>query len=320
MMRADAACALGVDAGSTATRWALADAQGVLRAEGEAPPVSGLQLAAGEAGVAAVDAVFAGIAAALPRADRVSAVWAGLTGFDAAAGERLAALLARHFGIERRALRAMNDIELLCRSHFGNGPGGGGIVVYAGTGSIAARLEPDGTLARAGGRGPLIDDAGGGHWIAAQALRQLWRDEDARPGGSLRTPLARHVYARIGGTDWAACRAFVYGASRGELGTLALAVAEAARDGDTFAEALLRLAGAELARLANVLIARTGPQPVGLAGRVFELHPVIEEALREALRSLTVEVRRLDEAPHRAAAKAAAREAATALKPAEHGA
>jgi hypothetical protein len=35
---------LGLDAGGTQTRWALADANGALQAEGSAPPITGLML------------------------------------------------------------------------------------------------------------------------------------------------------------------------------------------------------------------------------------------------------------------------------------
>jgi N-acetylglucosamine kinase-like BadF-type ATPase len=88
---------------------------------------------------------------------------------------------------------------------------------------------------------------------------------------------------QVGGGDWAATRQWVYGASRGELGLLARAVAQAAHEGDTDALRILQSAGGELARLALALLKRLGPQPVALAGRVFDLHPAIEAALRAAL-------------------------------------
>ena len=99
--------------------------------------------------------------------------------------------------------------------------------------------------------------------------------------------MARRVFDRVGGCDWAQTRQWVYaGASRGQLGTLALAVAAAA-DEDPAAMAILQAAGTELARLALALLQRFGTLPVALpialAGRVFELHPVIGAQLRQAL-------------------------------------
>ena len=120
-------------------------------------------------------------------------------------------------------------------------------------GSFAARLGADGRLLRAGGRGGLIDDAGSGPWIAREALKAVWRAEDVAPGAWRGSPLARALFERIGGSDWDATRAWVYGGARarGELGTLAVAVADAAAQ-DPDARRLLERAGAELARLVNV--------------------------------------------------------------------
>jgi glucosamine kinase len=288
---------LGLDAGGTQTRWALADATGALQAEGSAPPITGLMLL-DVPGRAALDEAMQALAAALPAGTVLRSAWAGVTGFDAA----LAAVIGGALGLPTAAVRVCSDIELACRAAFAPGEG---LVVYAGTGSIAALLSADGTLHRAGGRGAVIDDAGGGHWIARQALQIVWRAEDATPGAGAATSLGRALAQAVGGGDWPATRAFVYGASRGELGTLALAVAAAADAGDAPALALLQQAGRELARLAQALHGRLGAGlPVALAGRVFELHPAIEAALRQALPG--VAVHRSTEPAQRAAARLAA--------------
>ena len=276
-------CGLGLDAGGTQTRWAVADATGAVLRQGQVAGITALQLH-DAAGRDAVAAVLAEIAAA---AGPVQAVVAGLTGFDAAQGPLLRGLLSQALGIESSAdaVQVMSDIELVCHAAFAPGEG---CVVYAGTGSIAAFIDVEGMLHRAGGRGGVIDDAGGGHWIAREALRHIWRAEDEAPGTWQESAMARRVFERVGGCDWAQTRQWVYGAgaSRGQLGTLALAVAAAA-DEDPAAMAILRAAGTELARLSRALLQRFGARPVGLpialAGRVFDLHPVIEAHLRQAL-------------------------------------
>jgi glucosamine kinase len=231
-------------------------------------------------------------------------VVAGLTGLASADGAALQALLAAPFGLGPAAVQPMTDIELACHAAFAPGQGA---VVYAGTGSIAAFVAADGQLHRAGGRGAVIDDAGGGHWIACQALRQVWRAEDVAPGAGAHSALGRQLFAVVGGSDWAATRAWVYGASRGDMGTLALAVAAAAREGDAQALALLQQAGQELARLAHGLHQRFGPLPLALAGRVFDLHPAVEASLRAALPAGTITHRLATPAHHQAARLAAAR-------------
>jgi len=292
---------LGLDAGGTQTRWARVDACGAPLGEGHVEGLSGLQLQ-DEAGRAAVAQTLARLASAV---GPVQGVLAGVTGFDAAQVPLLCGLIASAFGIEAGRVQAMSDIELACRAAFAPGAG---CVVYAGTGSIAGFLDEAGTLHRAGGRGALIDDAGGGHWIAREALRQVWRAEDESPGAWRQSALAQRVFDAIGGPDWAQTRRWVYGASRGELGTLALAVAAAA-DEDPAALALLQAAGRELARLARALLRRHGPRPLALAGRVFDLHPSIEAALQAALPAGTA-AQRLTQPPHLAAARLAARRTA----------
>jgi glucosamine kinase len=293
---------LGLDAGGTQTRWALADAGGALLAQGTAAAISGLQLDSAE-GRAAMAGTLQGIADAV---GPVCAVVAGVTGFDATQQPQMCAMLAAALRLDPRsahAVRALNDIELACHAAFAPGAG---YVVYAGTGTVAAFVDEQGQLHRAGGRGALIDDAGGGHWIAREALRRIWRAEDHAPGAWQQSLLARKVFAHIGGSDWALSRQWAYNASRGELGLLALAVADAAAEHDADALALLHDAGAELARLALALLQRLGPRPLALAGRVFLLHPAIEASLRSALPAGT-QVTHCNEVPHIAAARLAAR-------------
>lgn len=273
---------LGLDGGGTQTRWALANAQGQLLAEGTVAGTTGLHMAT-EAGRAALAAGFAALAADVHEAagaTRVARVVAGLTGFALADAAHVQALLAAPLALTAADVRLMSDIELACHSAFAPGQG---IVVYGGTGSIAAHIDSTGVLHRAGGRGAVIDDAGGGHWIACQALKALWRLDDAAPGSAAQHPLGQHLFDALGGSDWAHTRRFVYGASRGELGLLALAVAAAARQGDADALAILRQAGLELARLSLCMRQRVGALPLALAGRVFALHPAVEAALRGEL-------------------------------------
>lgn len=301
------ALGLGLDAGGTETRWALAESDGTLRGRGRVAGMTALQLghAEGRDAVATLLARIADDAAACRAGDPVAAVIAGLTGFDSDQAPLFAQLAGRAFGVAPQAVKAVNDIELVCHNHFAPGEG---YVVYAGTGSIAAFVDGQGVLQRAGGRGAVIDDAGGGHWVAREALRLVWRAEDERPGAWQDSALARALFARIGGSDWRTTRAFVYGGTRGQVGLLALAVAEAAAASppDAAALALLRQAGAELSRLALAMRGRHGARPVALGGRAFELHPVVEQALRERLPA-DLPVRRLHDAAHETAARRAAR-------------
>jgi glucosamine kinase len=290
--------ALGLDAGGTSTRWAVVDSSGGLVSTGAADAISGVQLLSAT-GVLAVKSALQAISSEI--AKPVGALWAGVTGFDASALTTLGPLLQEAFVLKPERILAVSDIELLCRTIFDRRRGA---VVYAGTGSVAASIDPDGTLQRAGGRGPLIDDAGSGYWISCEALKMIWRAEDAAPGTWKESPLALRIFKRIGGNDWPATRQWVYGASRGDVGTLAIEVAAAAIDGDQNALDLLKRAGAELARLPVALMERIKLESVVLAGRAFELHPAIEQSFSSILPS-SITVARLKEEPHVLAARGA---------------
>ncbi len=268
---------LGIDAGGTGTRWALAATGGAIVAEGAVAGLSALQMSSAD-GRAAVRASFEQLSAAVLAHGQPAQVQAGLTGFGGD-GQLLQQWLADLLGLEASAVVLGNDIEIAYRDSFAPGAG---YLVYCGTGSIGAFIDADGQFHRAGGRGVVLDDGGGGFWIAREALRHIWRNEDEEPGRWRASPMAHAVFAHIGGDDWSLSRQFIYGQERGAVGMLALAVAASAET-DPVAAAILRDAGHELARLALALVHRFGPRPVVLAGRAATLHPTIHASMRADL-------------------------------------
>lgn len=268
--------ALGIDAGGTATRWALAGPSATILAEGEVPGFSALELQG--PGRERIRTLLQDLAAAAGAHGRPVRAHAGLTGLGAVDSE-LVRWFAGALGLPAGTVTLGGDLETTYRDLFAPGEG---YVVYAGTGSVAVFIDAEGALHRAGGRGNLLDDGGGGFWIAREALRRVWRAEDERPGSWESSPLARALFDQMGGADWDCTRRIVYGGGRGDVGRLALAVARAAAE-DPAALGILQAAGAELARLAHALVGRYGPRPVALTGRAAGLHPAIETNLKAAL-------------------------------------
>jgi glucosamine kinase len=275
---------LGLDAGGTMTRWALMTADGTLVATGEVAGLSALQ-ADTEGGRVSLQPTLDALCAAVAAVGTPIRIAAGLTGLTGP-HPTLQGLLGRALNVQKEYVRLYSDIEVAYRAVFSADEG---YLVYAGTGSIAAWIDVDGTLHRAGGRGVILDDGGGGFWMAREALRRIWRREDEVPGAWSSSVLAEHVFAHIGGADWHLSRQFVYTRDRGEVGKLALAIAAAADAGCAEAYALLSEAGHELARLARAMLGRYGPRPVALGGRAAGLHPRIAEAFRDALPNVTVQ-------------------------------
>ncbi|NHZ43218.1 N-acetylglucosamine kinase [Massilia aquatica] len=290
---------LGIDAGGTSTRWALAGLDGIIVAEGEQAGLSALQMGSSD-GRARVQASFAALAASVLVHGQPQAVRAGLTGFGGDDAQ-LRQWLAAPLGLAPDAVVLSSDIEIAYLASFTPGEG---YLVYAGTGSIGAFIDADGVFHRAGGRGVILDDGGGGFWIAREALRHIWRNEDEEPGRWRSSPMAQAVFAQIGGDDWALSRQFMYGQERGEVGRLALAVAASAGE-DPVAAAILTQAGRELARLARALTARFGARPVVLAGRAATLHALIVNTMRAELPD-TISLTQTTARAHHAAARLAA--------------
>jgi glucosamine kinase len=301
---------LGIDAGGTQTRWALATIDGVIHAEGELPGLSATQMH-DAGGRASVHATLGQLAAAVRKYGQVFAVRAGLTGFGGtgseADGEQLRQWLAELLDVQASEVVLSSDIEIAYLASFAPGEG---YLVYAGTGSIGAWIDADGQFHRAGGRGVLLDDGGGGYWIAREALRHIWRAEDEQPGTWQASPMARAVFEHIGGSDWSCSRRFMQSSERGAIGKLALAVAASA-DEDPAAARILHAAGNELARLARALVARFGARPVVLSGRAASLHPMIFAAMRLALPA-NISLTYQPTAPHHAAARIATSRAGSA--------
>src|SRR2546426_9650147 len=95
----------------------------------------------------------------------------------------------RGVGLARR-VRVLADAEVALSAAFGRGPG---VLVNAGTGSIAYARDPHGGLHRAGGYGWQLGDEGGGYWLGRRALEAAAWGEDGRGEGS--TLLARPLAA-----------------------------------------------------------------------------------------------------------------------------
>jgi glucosamine kinase len=284
---------LGLDAGGSATRWTVVDRAGVVLGAGELAPVDGhLFNPANRARFVAMAAALADVTAKLAP----DGVVAGITGLTGGSPEADTArdILAQALGVSS----VLVEDDLWIGYHAAFAPGAGH-VVYAGTGSVGLHIKADGNLVRVGGRGMLIDDGGSAFWIGREGLNTLYRRIDA---GQAEGSLGAALYAAIGGTDWNAVRAYVYGGGRNAVAMLAMAVAGA---DDPGAAAILVQAGRELARLGRDLVARIGVLPVVLQGRAASLHPAILTAMRDAAPGLDITLHQADAAL--AAAKLAAR-------------
>src|ERR1043166_1293116 len=159
---------LGIDAGGTKTVCLLADAQGHTVSEGRGP---GANLHA--AGELAVEKVLHEVmdTAIGDRAITPAAICVGIAGVDREDEARIVTATMRRTPRHSRVL-VVNDalIALVAGARDA-----AGIVVIAGTGSIAYGRNVAGEAARAGGWGHMIGDEGSGYWIGREALTAVMR-------------------------------------------------------------------------------------------------------------------------------------------------
>ncbi len=271
---------LGIDAGGSSSRWVLVSDTGAVLGEGRSGPLTGHIFSADEKDEQLER--FVEILTAARAVHPPDALVAGITGLHPGT---LAAELFRRAVTETLGLGAQravldNDMHVAFASAFGPGEG---VLVYAGTGSVAYHETAAGVAVRVGGYGYLIDDAGAGYWLGHEALKALFRQVDAA-GGPSDTPLAGALYARLGSRVWSDIMPVVYGGGRSFVASLAPAIAAAERAGDEVARDILERAGAELAHLAQVVQGRLGAVlPVAFAGGVTQLSPLLTESLETHL-------------------------------------
>lgn len=147
-----------------------------------------------------------------------------------------------------------------------------GVVVIAGTGSVAYGRHADGREAKAGGWGYILGDEGSGYDIGRAALRAACQASDGR---GVATHLLYSLPAHLGMKSLTELRAAVYASqiSRPQIAGLAALVASEARGGDSVARDLLAAAGHDLATAALAVIERLDALETGMhvytSGGVF---------------------------------------------------
>jgi glucosamine kinase len=152
------------------------------------------------------------------------------------------------------------DVELALAGAFESGPG---IVVSAGTGSIAVGRDTNGARRRIGGYGWQMGDEGSGYAIGRAALGAVSRAHDGR---SPRTALTDRILAATRSADFDALVRWSASASPAEIASLAPHVLEVAAQGDPLAQGIADYAARELSQLAICLLPQLEAEPpVGVA-------------------------------------------------------
>ena len=186
-------------------------------------------------------------------------------------------------------IEVVGDMQIALQAALGAGPG---VVVIAGTGSIAYGRDAQGKTARAGGWGFAISDEGSAHWIGRMAVTALLRSADQAAGDRVAPPTSA-LFREIK-TAWTV-ESFQQLArtanTNPDFAALLPAVLAAAGAEDEAARQVLAQAGKELAELAGIVVQRLFAEgeaaiPLAMVGGVFRYAHSVVEIFSNTLRKL----------------------------------
>ena len=270
--------AVGVDAGGTSTRAAVSrdgTFDTVHVSDGASASALGIEEAA--------DRIAAAITVAtrdeMPDAIYVGAAGAGRAGVS----EKLEGLLGARFPKAR--ISVGDDAAIVLRAVAPDGPG---MVLVAGTGSIAYAVNGTGGRFRAGGYGYLLGDEGSGFAIGLAAARQLARVLDGRaPADELSAEVQRLLAAGTQGALFDCV--YTSGTPVPVISALARQVIALAGSGVRSANKIVQTAALELCDLVKSVAKKAALEhmavPLVLAGGLLQENSVLTFLLETRLQA-----------------------------------
>src|SRR5262245_11972642 len=276
---------LGVDGGGTHCRAAIVDDDGEVLGEGSAEAANHIRV-----GVeTAINQVKQAVSQARQRAgiepSEIAAACIGLAGVS-------------HPDHHRQMLTSLKEVlpiaditlETDARVALAGATGNkAGVVIIAGTGSIACGINSRGRFARAGGWGPTMGDEGSGSYIGRRALESVVMSYDYRGEP---TSMMEPILRQFGVSYPPELPPVIYDdpdKAMREIAQLSKIAVKAAEEGDKVAQEILKDAAKELAVAAIAVIEQLRMEQdefhVAYVGGVFEAGELILGPLREEIRS-----------------------------------
>ncbi len=268
---------LGIDGGGTKTRCVLGGENSVL-ARAVCGGSNVVRLGEARAREALHAAIRQVCAAAKISPHDICAICIGASGAGRPEiADKIRAIVAElDPALSSARIQVVGDTVIALEAAFGAGPG---VIVIAGTGSIALGRDAEGHTARAGGWGFAVSDEGSGQWIGRQAVAAVLRARDQQRETAPATDvvaastLAAGILETWRLADFEALVLFANSTPPPEFPRLFPVVLRAAEEGDSVARGLLARAGEELAALAAMVLGRIAPRPpyvpVATTGSVF---------------------------------------------------
>ncbi len=279
---------LGLDGGQSSTTALIAGETGRVIGAGRAGPCN--HVAAAERQAKFIRTISACIHAACLEAEldaSTTSFAAACFGLSGGAEDKEASLREL---VRSQKYKITHDAEIALTGAHAGEPG---IIVIAGTGSMAFGRNAAGVMARAGGWGYIFGDEGGAFDLARRALRAaLQYEEGWGPPTTLREMLLQATGAS--GAN-ALMHRFYNDFSRSSIAALAPLVTQAAEQDDRAAIELIQEACRELASFAQGVYAQLfhaqKPVPVAYIGGVFRSVPMRDNFARQIQEVIGCQIR-----------------------------
>jgi N-acetylglucosamine kinase-like BadF-type ATPase len=275
---------LGIDVGGTETVCLLGTGDGAIVASARGPGAN-LQ-AVGELELEKVlHAVMASVLREGPAGAAPAAICLGIAGVDRPEDATVVRGILDRIGATTRTL-VVNDALIALQAAIDGDPG---VVVIAGTGSIAYGRDRGGLAARAGGWGYVLGDEGSSYWIGRMALRAVLREFDGRGETTALTARALAHFGVERVTDLVHA-VYQHDMRPSTVAALAIYVQQASDEGDRIATSILDRSADELVAAAAAVTARLelAEQEFAfvLAGGAFHVLPGLAARVAGRLPSL----------------------------------
>lgn len=292
---------LGIDGGGSKTTCSVGDESSIL-ATASSGPSNVVRVGEAAARESLLHAVRQACAAAGITPQQISRSCVGASG---AARPEVADVVGRGLAeILSSPIDVVGDTEIALEAAFSGGPG---IIVIAGTGSIAYGRDAQGNAARAGGWGFAISDEGSAHWIGRTAIATLLRDRVLESGSRANPADSPLLHALLKEWDIRSIDQLIRTANAippPDFSALFPVVLASADAGDSVARQVLTSAGSELASMADAVIRRLfryatpasqsaprssvadAPVPLAMVGGVFRHAAQVREVFYNQIRGL----------------------------------
>ncbi|HKT10551.1 MAG TPA: BadF/BadG/BcrA/BcrD ATPase family protein [Terriglobia bacterium] len=261
---------LGIDGGGTHTTCWLADENLSTLARVKAGPSNPVKVGIPNAQRELARAYRKALSKAHVQPSKLGGVCAGLAGGDSAPIQRSMLRWMRK-AIPASKHLITTDAAITLEAALGESQG---IIVIAGTGSIAFGRRRDGGIMRVGGWGSQFDDAGSGYDLGRKAIAAALRAYDGRgKATSLAGAICRQLQIK------SITEAVPVALTPQQIAALFPLVRQEAGGGDAVARLLCLEAARDLAELASTIVAKLRWQrrtvPVVCSGGIFKSSPMI---------------------------------------------